>query len=96
MLTDKVMVRKIIHRDPQAYEECEDWPQQMTDKERGVLNALVLMQEPGEHAHNLKAGLGFDRALENEMKERQTVKACRRGTIFLLIFQQGNEDHRDC
>ena len=45
---DKVPVHKIIHRDPQAYEECEDWSLQMTDKERGVLNALVLMQEPGE------------------------------------------------
>ena len=32
----------------QAYEECEDWSLQMTDKERGALNALVLMQEPGE------------------------------------------------
>ena len=62
----------------------------MTDEEGGGLNALVLLQEPGEHARNLKAGLanGFDRAPEDEMKERQTVKACRRGTVF----QQGNEE----
>jgi hypothetical protein len=32
----------------QAYEECEDWSLQMTDKERGVLNELVLMLEPSE------------------------------------------------
>ena len=52
------------------------------------MNALVLMQEPGDHARNLKAGFGFNRAPEDEMKDRQTVKACRRVTLF----QQGNEE----
>jgi len=36
----------------------------------------------------VEAGLGFERAPEDEMKERQTAKACRRGTVF----QQGNEE----
>ena len=85
--------RSHSHRDPQAYEECEDWSLQMTDEEEGVLNALVLMQEPGDHARNLKAGLGFDRAFEDEMKERPTVKVCRRDTVF----QQGNEEeNKEC
>jgi hypothetical protein len=125
----------------QAYEECEDWSLQMTDKERGVLNELVLMLEPSEsiettgefssqqvlaleagvvgsgyilRASNdelmepgefssqevlarkvrriprpdmdprreVKAGFGFDRASEEELKERPTVKICRRGTAF--------------
>ena len=67
----------------------------MTDEEGEVLSALVLMslQEPGEYARNLKAGLGFDRASEDEMKDRQTVKVCRRGTVF----QQGNEEeNKEC
>ena len=70
------------------------------DRRRGrgfelVLSALVLMQEPGEcmYARNMKAGLGFDRASEDEMKERQTVKVGRRGTVF----QQGNEEeNKEC
>ena len=67
----------------------------MTDEEGEVLSALVLMQEPGEcmYARNMKAGLGFDRASEDEMKDRQTVKVCRRGTVF----QQGNEEeNKEC
>jgi hypothetical protein len=63
----------------QAYEECEDWSLQRTDKERGALNELM---EPGEYEREVKAGLGFDRASEDELKERHTVKICRRGTAF--------------
>ena len=71
-----------------AYEECEDWPLHMTDEEGEVLRALVLMQEPPEHARNVKACLGFERAPKDEMKERQTAKACRRGTYC----NSGNEE----
>ena len=89
---DKVTVRKIvrIHRDPHAYtyEECEDWSLRMTKEEGEVLSALILRQTPGEYAREMKAGLGFERASEDEMKERETVKAYHRGTVF----QQGNEE----
>ncbi len=37
---------------------------------------------PGEYEREVKAGLGFDRASEDELKERHTVKICRRGTAF--------------
>jgi hypothetical protein len=71
---DKFKVRKIvrIHRDPQAYEECEaDWSLHMTDQKGEALSVLVLMQGPCEYAREMKEGVGFDRASEDELKERQ-------------------------
>ena len=70
----------------------------MTDgtSKRGhlALSVLVLMQEPGEYmyARNVKAGLGlgFDRASDDELKERHTVKICRRCTAFEYMY--GNEE----
>ena len=40
------------------------------------------------NAREVKAGFWFDRASEGELKERHTVKICRRGTAL----QYGNEE----
>ena len=40
------------------------------------------LMEPGEYEEEVIAGLGFDRASEDELKDRHTVKICRRGTTF--------------
>ena len=51
--------------------------------------ALEALIEPGEYEREVKAGLGFHRASEDELKERYmymyTVKICRRGTAFQYV-----------
>jgi hypothetical protein len=104
---DKVTVRKIIHRDPQAYEECEDWSLQMIDKERGVLNALVLMQEPGESIETtvefsspqvlaLEAGVaGFGYILRAGYADLTDPGEYERGPVITgLGFDRASEDER--
>ena len=43
----------------------------MTNEEGEALSVLALMQEPGEYVLEMKAGLGFDRASEDELKGRE-------------------------
>ena len=63
--------------------------QQVLALEAGVAGLGYILQtsndelmEPGEYEREVKAGLGFDGASEDELKERYIVKICCRGTAF--------------
>ena len=58
----------------ESYEDCEDWSLHMADEEGKALSVLIRMQEPGEFSSQQV----FERASEDELKDRHTVKINRK------------------